>query len=145
MKLNDRKFKDELTKTWFTVGIVVGVLLIAAVPLFIFFGKQIAYGGNQCAFLTLTHLYCPGCGGTRSFYWLLRGHIVRSFAMNPFVPYFFADYFIFMINSVLVKTTKKLGFEGFPVTATVYVGLGILLGSWVIRNIIYVIWGITCI
>ena len=83
MKLNDRQFKDELTKTWFIVGLVAGGLLLLVVPLFIFFGKQIAYGGNECAFYTLTHLYCPGCGGTRSFYWLLRGHIIRSFAMKP--------------------------------------------------------------
>ena len=36
----------------------------------------------KCLFHELTHLYCPGCGGTRALYHLLHGHILRSLRCN---------------------------------------------------------------
>lgn len=42
-----------------------------------------------CTFRTLTGLYCPGCGGTRSAKSLLRGDLGGAFAMNPFVAMLF--------------------------------------------------------
>ena len=31
-----------------------------------------------CIFHKLTGLYCPGCGGTRAVYWLLKGNVAYS-------------------------------------------------------------------
>ena len=144
-KLGKREFNDDLTDIWFKLGIVFGVFLIAMVPVFYIFGTLLTESGIDCAFQVVTHLYCPGCGGTRSFYQLVHGHIFKSIILNPFVPYTVIDYIVFMINTILVKSTKKAGFEGFPVTITIYVGLGILFGSWIIRNIIYLVFGLTCL
>ena len=38
-----------------------------------------------CTFLYATHMYCPGCGGTRALLWLLKGHIIKSICYNPAV------------------------------------------------------------
>lgn len=143
--MQKREFKDDLTDTWFKLGIVFGVMILGIIPVFLIFGDFLAFGGAECTFHKLVHLYCPGCGGTRSVYYLVHGHFFKSFLMNPFVPFTFVDYLVFMINTILVKKTKKLGFAGFPVTGTIYAGIGILLGQWIIRNIIYVAFKITCL
>lgn len=144
-KMKHRLFKDDLTDTWFKLGIVFGILSIAAVVLFFIFGRYLVDGGINCAIYTIFHIYCPGCGGTRSFYHMIHGHFIKSILMNPFVPYTYADYLIFMVNTILVKTTKKLGFQGFPVTATILAGVGLLLVQWVIRNILLLAFHITCL
>lgn len=48
----------------------------------------------RCPFLELTGLYCPGCGCTRMFYFLVHGHPLLAFQQNalalillPFVLY----------------------------------------------------------
>ena len=35
-----------------------------------------------CSFKELTHLYCPGCGGTRAVWYLLHGDLLASFRHN---------------------------------------------------------------
>lgn len=145
MKNSGRMFSDDLTDTWFKLGIVFGVFVLISIPLFYMFGEYLAHGGIRCGFYHVTHLYCPGCGGTRSYYYLVHGYLFKSFIFNPFVPYTIADYIFFMVNAILVKNTKKAGFAGFPVTGTIYAGIGILLGQWVIRNILLVFFKITCL
>lgn len=140
-----REFKDDITDTWFKLGIVFGILSVLVIIVFWLFGDFLAFGGMRCAFVTLLHIYCPGCGGTRSFYHLVHGHLIKSILCNPFVPYTYADYIVFMINTILVKKTKKLGFPGFPVTVTIYVGIGILVAQWIIRNILFLAFKITCL
>ena len=123
---------------------MLAAALTAAIFIWIFGDAWLERMPN-CVFESVTGLYCPGCGGTRSVYYLVHGHFFKSFLMNPFVPFTFVDYLVFMINTILVKKTKKLGFAGFPVTGTIYAGIGILLGQWIIRNIIYVAFKITCL
>ena len=36
-----------------------------------------------CAFSRISHLYCPGCGGSRAFWLLLRFDILGSLVANP--------------------------------------------------------------
>ncbi len=38
-----------------------------------------------CASLTLTHFYCPGCGGLRAAHALLHGDVALSLERNPLV------------------------------------------------------------
>ncbi len=38
-----------------------------------------------CKFKELTHLYCPGCGGSRSVYYLLKLDFINSFIHCPAV------------------------------------------------------------
>ena len=43
--------------------------------------------GFSCSFLSVTGLYCPGCGGTHAVCALAGGHLWESFRYHPFVPY----------------------------------------------------------
>ena len=143
--MEKREFRDDLTDTWFKLGIVFGLISIPVIVIFAIFGDRIAEGGVPCAFFHLVHLYCPGCGGTRSFNHMVHLRFIKSLLCNPFVLYTYADYLIFMINTILVKKSKKLGFKGYPVTITIFVGIGLLLGQWIVRNILLVAFNITCL
>ena len=39
--------------------------------------------GGPCGFRDATGLPCPSCGMTRSWVWLVRGHVVEAFFYNP--------------------------------------------------------------
>ena len=138
-----RQFKDPLTHVLFVIGIIAGTAGLVAVIVFIIYGDRIIAGDSGCLFNQITGLYCPGCGGTRAFYHAVHLHFIKSFLCHPIVMYSLAAYFVFMINTLLVKFTRKLGFPEYPVSVTVYIGVGILLGQWVIRNILVIFWGIT--
>ena len=138
-----RKFKDPLTDTWFIWGIVSGIAGLAAIVIFIIYGDRIISGGPGCMFNRVTGLYCPGCGGTRAFYYAVHLHFFKSILCHPIVMYALAAYFIFMINTLLVRFTRRFGFEGYPVTVTIIIGVVVILGQWVIRNVLILFWGIT--
>lgn len=140
-----RIFKDEITDVWFLLGCIFFVFLIVAIVVFAFWGDYLAFSGMPCGFQSVTHLYCPGCGGTRATYYLLHGRLIKSFFMNPFVLYYAVAYVIFMINTILVKTTNKLGFVKYPVSITVYTGLGLLIVQWIVRNLLLIFFHITCL
>ena len=40
-----------------------------------------------CIFFYYTHMYCPGCGGTRALFSLFKGHIIKSICYNPAVVF----------------------------------------------------------
>ena len=143
MDINKRMFKDSLTDTWFILGIIAGIAGLVAVAVFVIYGDRILAGGPGCMFNKVTGLYCPGCGGTRAFYHAVHLHFIKSVLCHPIVMYSLTVYFIFMINTILVRYTRRFGFEGYPVTVTVYIGVGVILGQWVIRNVLIFFWGIT--
>lgn len=45
--------------------------------------RQVFSFGPACAFRQLTGLNCPGCGGTRAFFALVHGDLLRSLHYNP--------------------------------------------------------------
>ena len=63
--------------------ITVGALLIAA-ALWLLAGKPTI---SVCWFYSNYHVYCPGCGCTRSLIALVRGDILYALYCNPAVPY----------------------------------------------------------
>ena len=138
-----RTFKDELTKDWYKVGLIGIPIILFAIVAFYIWGDKLIHGGIPCMFFSAFHLYCPGCGGTRSFYYFVHGNIWQSLIHNPFVPYTLVLYSVFMINTFLCRHTKKAGFVGFPITILIYVAIGILFGQWIVRNVIWIVFKIT--
>ena len=96
-----------------------------------------------CLFNRLTGLYCPGCGGTRSVISLINGHPIASLKYNPIVIYGVAIYAWYMLSNtieLLSKHTIKIGmkYRDFYL----WLGLGILLLFFFIRNFLLVAFGI---
>lgn len=84
------------------IFIIANVAVVFAVALFAVFASiAIHYGVYKCAFFEAFHLYCPGCGGTRALFALLRLDILSSLKYNPvlilgIIVYLFYDVRIFM-------------------------------------------------
>ena len=61
-------------------GLVFGLVSLAALRIF----DPVKSGlFPPCPLYALTGLYCPGCGSTRAFHYLLHGDFYGAFAMNP--------------------------------------------------------------
>lgn len=57
-----------------------------------------------CPFYAVTHLLCPGCGGTRALYQLLHLHFAEAMRLNALVTLFAPvalGWFIFWYYSVM--------------------------------------------
>ncbi len=66
--------------------------------------------GFSCSFLSVTGLYCPGCGGTHAVCALAGGHLWESFRYHPFVPYTGLLFLVFVVwNSLCTVVNKKTG------------------------------------
>lgn len=96
-----------------------------------------------CGFYTHLHLYCPGCGGTRAVKYMLHGNILYSLWCHPFVlysfvlmVYFTVRYSIYLISK---KRIKKWNFK----YMYIYIDVGLLLGQWIIKNILLYFYNIT--
>lgn len=143
MNTQEREFTDDATDAWFVVGKVFAVIFLVTGIIFWIWGDRLIHGKIGCAFYNLLHIYCPGCGCTRAYYWMVHFHPWRSFLCNPFIIVSFVMYLVFMLNTVLVRHTKHLGFKGFPVTSLVYSTFVILGVQWIVRNILYIGYNIT--
>lgn len=95
-----------------------------------------------CLFQMVTGLYCPGCGGTRSAVYLLHGDLVQSFVYHPLVPYMVFAALLLFGSWLFGKVTKKpecyLGHE----LMFTYIGVGIILVNWIVKNVCLIGFGI---
>ncbi|MGN0153685.1 MAG: DUF2752 domain-containing protein [Lachnospiraceae bacterium] len=95
-----------------------------------------------CGFKLIFHIYCPGCGGTRALFELLKGHLVQSFLCNPAVllgiPLIL--YYEITVFFTLVKNNGKCYYErrGF----LLYGYLCIVLVFAVVRDILLLVYQI---
>lgn len=95
-----------------------------------------------CIFRATLHLYCPGCGGTRSLKALLDFDFIRSFLYNPFILYLILIALYYYIGSTVAILTK---FKIIPFHFKywmLYIGLALFIINCIIKNIIAVYYGI---
>jgi hypothetical protein len=95
-------------------------------------------GPTTCAFKMVTGFDCPGCGGTRAFYYVLtfnlpeaaRNHVIAVFAA-PFLVYLYASW---ALRRVFPRVRWRFpSFRLTPLMAT-YFMIG-WAAFWVLRNI----------
>jgi hypothetical protein len=88
-----------------------------------------------CAFKALTGLDCPGCGGTRAFWYLLHGNLPEA-ARNHAVAVFATP---FLIYAYIAWTLKRVFNVKIPMLRFTPTTIGVFLGVWgafaVLRNI----------
>ncbi len=119
----------------FYVGVVLGILgLLALLGLFIF-DIDLREIMPPCSLHSMTGLYCPGCGGTRACYALMQGNIRDSIILHPMVFYLVTGYAVYMLSHLLDILTQGKVRGCYFCPYYWYIGVGILLVQFVVKNI----------
>lgn len=93
-----------------------------------------------CALSRVTHLYCPGCGGTRATAALLRGDVLTSLRANPIVLWL-AGIGLYLYVRGWWAVARRAP-ERMRVPAWTWIGLIVLaLGLFAVRNLALVFGG----
>lgn len=96
-----------------------------------------------CIFYTKFNIYCPACGATRAFIHLLDGNIIESVISNPMVFYFIAVVISYLVLYVYIKLRNKP--EAIITKyckVSFYIGIFLILGNFIIRNILLHVYNI---
>ncbi len=131
------KEPPKLEDILFVIGNVMIVLILILWPWFLRHQSDYAWG---CVFNRLTGFYCPACGGTRAFNAMLHGHFLRSLSYHPIVLYFSALFVWFMGSWYVEKLSRgriAIGMKYRDVY--VFVGIAILIGNFVLKNLMLII------
>ncbi len=96
-----------------------------------------------CVILNLFGVYCPGCGGTRAVEALLQGDFLLSLWYHPMVLYGAVVFTGFMGTQTLEKLhigrIKGWKFH----TWYLYGAVAIVMGNWILKNILLLVFHIT--
>ena len=122
---------------------LLNILILSVVLAYSAITKELVLRGESvCAFFNTFHLYCPGCGGSRSLLSLVRFNFLSSFlffpALIPSVILFL--YFDFLVFISIIKGSKK-PLSLFPAKIIISIPVIILL-NFLIRNVLLVFFGI---
>lgn len=93
------------------------------------------YGGLiDCAIRRRCGLPCPGCGGTRAFYYLFQGSFLMSLQLNPAVIFGVLCYFHFMALYFFRKHISwKTAEKEIPIQNYLYLAIVLILLQWGIK------------
>ncbi len=114
----------------------IGIVCVSVLYVFFFFDEDAMIGETVCRFKQTLFMYCPGCGGTRSVYYLLHLDFVNSFIACPAVPLGALIILDLDVRAALclirdsltpIKRFKPIVFVAIPVALLVY---------FVIRNVL---------
>lgn len=109
------------------------VVFAAVAYVLIFYSEEAPI---TCRFKEVLHIYCPGCGGTRAVYYLLRFDFIGSFLANPAVlctSLILADLDVRALLSLITNNPKA--FTNFKSKVFLLIP-AILILNFVIRNIL---------
>lgn len=91
---------------------------------------------GYCFFWKVLGIYCPGCGGTRAVEALFHGKVLTSLWYHPMVLYGLIVFGGFMLTHTLermhIPHIKGWRFRQWYL----WTALGIILGNWVLKNIL---------
>ena len=123
-----------------TVFYLIGKIIFIPFCLFGFWFAQTgfeAYGSqNVCAIRELCGLPCPGCGGTRAFYYLFKGDLWKSFYMNATVLYGVMAYLHFMLRMFYRRyINKATAEEEVKIEYYLYGAVATILVQWLVKII----------
>ena len=89
---------------------------------------------GKCFFRYTLGMFCPGCGGTRAFDYMLYGHFLKSFFYHPIVLSIMAMLLYSTISYILYFVTKgKFLYNEIKLKQFIYVNF-IIVATFFIRN-----------
>ena len=121
---------------WGGIAAVILLMIIKKVT-----GFNVLHMLGPCMLHLLTGYYCPGCGGTRAVYALLRGEVWRSFCYHPFVPYVAVVGSWFMGSQTIDRLSGgriKIGLHFREIY--MWIALGIIAVNFLVKNAALLIW-----
>lgn len=141
---NENNKNNETIETGFYIAgwaffAIVGVFFL----LWKFTGFTISAYLPPCMFHMMTGLYCPGCGGTRAVYALLRGDILTSLFYYPFVLYAAVLGAWFMLSQTIERLSRHaipIGLRFRPLY--LWIALAIIGANFLVKNIALLAFGI---
>ncbi len=138
VSVNSPRKKIDEAMGWYIAGSIILVIGIIYFILYKIIGFSVNFSPAPCAFAHITHLYCPGCGGTRAVKALMDFHWIKSALYNPIVIYgvLMCGYYYIGETITLLKGNKKkyTPFKDW----TLWMVLVVILGNFVIRNLLLV-------
>lgn len=129
----------------YVIGIAVALIVGIAYFAFKLLGNHFTVFRilSNCVFWQMTGFYCPGCGGTRSFIYLIHGDIIKSIVYYPFVPYAVTVGLIFYISQTL-RFISRGRIKGLHFgNCFIIIGILLIAGNWIIKNLLLGVFGIT--
>lgn len=125
-EIGDREFYPAV---WITIIILVVAYLIWKVVL----GQPTI---SNCWIWQNWHVYCPGCGGTRSLLALLRGDVLASVYYHPALPILLGVLGVYMLSQTIWRLRGRQGWVLRYRTWWAPCMVWILLGNCLLRNIL---------
>lgn len=120
--------------------LIIGNSCVAlAVVVFLIASKLSMDAGIKCVLAEKALLYCPGCGGTRSLYALLKLDILTALRYNFALPFAVFVYIYYNVKAIISVIKKKDDFFKTEKFILVYVFIGILILNFIVRNVL--LWG----
>ena len=120
---------------------VIGWILLGFAGMFLvvwtLWGDVLKAYAPPCFFRLFTGFYCPGCGGTRAVYALLRGEILTSFLYHAFVPYTAVVGGWFMISQTIERCSKgriAIGMKYRDIY--LWIAIGLVVVQFLVKNIL---------
>lgn len=113
----DHKKQTTIEDQLYLAGLCLLLSLPFALIVYRYLCARLPLFGMPCVLRTLTGYYCPGCGGTRAVYALLRLQLWRSFCYHPLVPYGAVVYLWFMVSHTVEKCSRhrlRIGMKYHP-------------------------------
>ena len=116
-------------------------IAFASVLLYFITGINILRLKYPCIFNRVTHLCCPGCGGTRAMRALLHGEILKCIYDYPPLLYGVIVYVIFMVRCFLYRHFGVPKSRDGAVVKHIYIFLVIMLLQWIVKLVAQIAFG----
>lgn len=135
-----RQKEKTLEERLYLLGLV---FLVSGVISIVIYFNVIIPEIKPCLLLTTLGLYCPGCGGTRAVEALFHGQLLTSLWYHPLVLYTVVIYGGFMLTNTM-EHFHILHIKGWKFHSWhMYGALAIVMGNWIIKNILLICFQIT--
>ncbi len=137
-----------LRKKLFLIYVLPLIILILISFVYAYFTDEAVSRGEDifnCFFKEKFHLYCPGCGGSRSLSALLRLDIIRSFILFPALPITVIILsFLYIRVFISIIKNDESALLGFKINSLIIIPI-VIIFFFFLRNILLIFFKIDLI